>query len=144
MICQEKDIVQARQLVRDLSRKLGFGKVEETRIVTVVSELTRNILHYAGKGYMRVEHIESNQSGIKISAIDQGPGIQDVQKALQYSYSNSGGMGAGLPGVQNIMDEFTIDSVVGEGTQVYAIKWKNPDKTIKRILKPIPPNKVGE
>jgi serine/threonine-protein kinase RsbT len=42
---------------------------------------------------------------------------------MQDAYSTSGGLGLGLPGVRRLMDEFTIDSTVGQGTTVSATKW---------------------
>ncbi|HEU5140476.1 MAG TPA: anti-sigma regulatory factor [Bacillales bacterium] len=120
----EEDIVKVRQSGRDLAKLLGFGNVDQVRITTAISELARNILLYAGGGeicLVRVEEI--GKSGIYILAADQGPGIENIQEVLSYGFTTSGGLGAGLPGVKRLMDEFTIRSSVGEGTRIETVKW---------------------
>ncbi|MBM7692472.1 serine/threonine-protein kinase RsbT [Peribacillus deserti] len=123
-IQQELDIVMARQKGREMSKLIGFGAVDQARITTAVSELARNIYLYAGTGEITFEPIEENNKiGVKISAIDKGPGIEDIKKALEDGYTTSGGLGAGVPGVKRLMDEFFIDSTVGVGTTVIVKKW---------------------
>jgi len=123
-INHEWDIVEARQLGRDIARNLGFGTVDQARITTAISELARNIYLYAGRGELRFEVIELvNQKGICLSAIDDGPGIKDISLAMQDGYTTSGGLGTGLPGVKRLMDEFDVKSEVGKGTKIKTIKW---------------------
>ncbi|PLT31402.1 anti-sigma regulatory factor [Peribacillus deserti] len=123
IIC-EWDIVAARQAGRDAARKLSFSIVDQARITTAISELARNIYLYALPGNIILEHIEEqNKTGLRITAVDKGPGIKDIKLALEDGYTTSGGLGAGVPGVKRLMDDFTIDSVVGEGTKITAIKW---------------------
>jgi serine/threonine-protein kinase RsbT len=86
--------------------------------------LARNVLSYAASGEIRLEALNSrNRSGLAIVATDRGPGIADVEQAMQDAYSTLGGLGLGLPGVRRLMDEFKIVSSVGEGTTVSATKW---------------------
>lgn len=123
-IKKEWDIVGARQLGRDIARKIGFGTVDQARIATTISELARNIYLYANHGQICFEVIDTfEKKGLCIIAIDSGPGIEDVGQALEDGYSTSGGLGAGLPGVKRLMDEFDLQSDVGKGTRVKAIKW---------------------
>lgn len=124
-IRSEQDIVVARQKVRDLVARLGFSSVELTMIATVISELSRNIVEFAKRGeiFARVLNV-GNRIGIEIIARDLGPGIPDIEKALQDGYSTIGGLGLGLPGVKRMMDEFEITSEVGKGTTVMARKWR--------------------
>lgn len=123
-IVTEWDIVAARQLGRNVSKDLGFGTVDQARITTAISELARNIYLYAGKGQIHIEKLDrSTTRGLLIIAKDEGPGIPDIRKVMEDGYSTSGGLGAGLPGVKRLMDEFSIDSNVGEGTEIKAIKW---------------------
>ncbi|MBB6451032.1 serine/threonine-protein kinase RsbT [Geomicrobium halophilum] len=96
--------------------------MDATKITTAVSELARNILVYAAVGKIGLETL-NQKTGIKISAVDHGPGIENIQQTLEDHYTTSGSLGAGLPGVKRLMDEFTIDSVVGEGTTVCTTKW---------------------
>ncbi|MBM7705025.1 anti-sigma regulatory factor [Metabacillus iocasae] len=123
-IVTEWDIVAARQLGRNVSKELGFGTVDQARITTAISELARNIYLYAGKGEICIEKLHRvGKRGLIVIASDKGPGISDIRKVMEDGYSTSGGLGAGLPGVKRLMDEFDIESTVGEGTEIKAIKW---------------------
>ena len=123
-IQKEWDIVGARQIGRDFARKIGFGTVDQARIATAISELARNIYLYAGTGKICFETIEEiDHKGIAIIAMDNGPGIREISKVMEDGYTTSGGLGAGLPGVKRLMDEFDIISEVGKGTEIKAIKW---------------------
>ena len=123
-IVTEWDIVAARQLGRNVSKELGFGTVDQARITTAISELARNIYLYAGKGQIYIEKLNrGGKNGLLVVATDEGPGIPDVRKVMEGGYSTSGGLGAGLPGVKRLMDEFDIETNVGEGTEIKAVKW---------------------
>jgi len=122
-IITEWDIVAARQLGRDEAKALGFGTVDQARITTAISELARNIYLYASVGVIEVERVETDiEKKIVVIATDQGAGIKDVRKVMEDGYSTSGGLGAGLPGVNRLMDSMIIQSVVGEGTTIRAEK----------------------
>ncbi|MFD1205869.1 MULTISPECIES: anti-sigma regulatory factor [Sporosarcina] len=123
-IYTEWDIVAARQLGRNEAKKVGFGTVDQARITTAISELARNIYLYAGKGKIEIERVsEGKMSGIKIIASDEGPGIQDIRKVMEDGFSTSGGLGAGMPGVKRLMDEFKVISEAGIGTTITTVKW---------------------
>lgn len=123
-IDSDSDIIVARQKGRALAAELGFSPTDIVRIATAISELARNVLSYAASGEIRLEAVNCrNGLGIAITASDRGPGIADVEQAMQDAYSTSGGLGLGLPGVRRLMDEFTIESSVGRGTTVSATKW---------------------
>ncbi|PWU68069.1 anti-sigma regulatory factor [Gracilibacillus dipsosauri] len=123
-INKEWDIVGARQMGREKAKELGFGSVDQARIATAISELARNIYLYAQRGRIHVEVINDlNKKGLKIIAQDEGPGIADISKVMEDGYSTSGGLGAGLPGVKRLMDEFDILSDKEKGTTISAIKW---------------------
>jgi serine/threonine-protein kinase RsbT len=123
-IITEWDIVAARQLGRNIAKELEFGTVDQARITTAISELARNIYLYAGQGEIRIERIDGrDKRGIKVIAADNGPGIQDIRKVMEDGYSTSGGLGAGLPGVKRLMDEFDITSSLEEGTIIKTVKW---------------------
>ena len=119
------DILAARQRGRSLARQVGFSSPTDlTLIATAISELARNIVHYAKQGEVVFDTIHQNgKCGISIVAKDEGPGITNIAQAMQAGYSTSGGLGLGLPGVQRLMDHFEIVSNVGKGTTVTAIKW---------------------
>ncbi|GEN85211.1 serine/threonine-protein kinase RsbT [Sporosarcina luteola] len=123
-IITEWDIVAARQLGRNEAKKAGFGTVDQARITTAISELARNIYLYAGKGRIEIERVtDDGMFGIKIVASDDGPGIQDLRKVMEDGYTTSGGLGAGMPGVKRLMDEFKVISEPGKGTTITATKW---------------------
>lgn len=123
-IQSDSDIVLARQQARNLAKELGFSASDLVVIATALSELARNIVQYARCGEIilsRVEH--GSRRGFVIIARDQGPGIADIEQAMQDGYSTGGGLGLGLPGTRRLMDEFEITSSVGQGTTVRTTKW---------------------
>lgn len=125
-ILTEQDIVIARQMGRKLAKDLGYGTIFQSRIATAISELARNIYLYADSGSVKIIIIEKEgKVGVKIVAEDQGSGIRDIKKAMEDGYSTSGGLGAGLPGVKRLMDEFSIESSIGNGTRVEIVKWRD-------------------
>ncbi len=123
-ISSDFDIVAARQQGRQLALKLGFQGGDVTLIAAAISEMARNIVDHAKKGEMTFERIQNGtKNGIQIVARDDGPGIPDVNQAMQYGYSTRRGLGVGLPGAKLLMDEFDIVSKVGKGTTVTMKKW---------------------
>lgn len=123
-IYTEWDIVAARQLGRNEAKAVGFSTVDQARVTTAISELARNIYLYAGKGKIEIERLSLNGvHGIAIIAQDEGPGIVDVKKVMEDGYSTSGGLGAGLPGVKRLMDEFELETEPGRGTSIKVKKW---------------------
>src|SRR5215468_5569429 len=123
-IATEADIVAARRSGRRLAKSAGFATADLTTIATAISEVARNITSYAGQGEMTITVIQHGERlGIEVTAEDQGPGIADIERALADGYSTGSGMGLGLPGARRLMDELTVDSVVGVGTTVVMRKW---------------------
>ena len=123
-IITEWDIVAARQLGRNEAKAIGFGAVDQARITTAISELARNIYLYARAGEVTIERIsEGVRVGIRITAADKGPGINNIKKVMEDGYSTSGGLGAGLPGVKRLMDTMDIQSSVEKGTIIIIEKW---------------------
>lgn len=126
-ITREEDIIVSRQQGRDLAKALGFRMVDQSRIATAISELTRNIIRYAGRGQCLIHAIERDgRTGIEVVCQDDGPGIPDVEAAMQdgFSTADRGGLGIGLPGTRRLMDEMHVDSAVGVGTTVVIRKWR--------------------
>ena len=124
-IGSDSDIVIARQKGRALVAELGFSLTDTVMIATSISELARNIVLYAKRGeiVLGVTLSDLGKRGVVVVARDDGPGIEDVGRAMESGYSTSGSLGLGLPGVRRLMDEFQIVSVVGKGTVVTAKKW---------------------
>ena len=122
-IRSDVDIVTARQAARELASRLGFSRTDLTLIATAVSEVTRNIVRFAGSGEIVIELVEGPRRGLRVVATDHGPGIDDVHKALTDGYSTYNGLGLGLPGARRLMDEFELVSKAGAGTTVTMTKW---------------------
>lgn len=120
----DEDIVTARMTMRQTASDLGFGITDTTRIVTAVSELARNIYLYAGSGTMRWQsRRDGDQPLLEIEFDDDGPGIDDVEQALQSGQSSSEGMGQGLPGAKKLMDEFDLETSPDDGTTITIGKY---------------------
>lgn len=123
-INSDADIIAARHLGRKLAEHVGFTGSELTVIATAISEIARNIVEYARSGEVLLRPMnQGNRRGIIVVAKDRGPGIADVELAMQDGYSTSKGIGLGLPGARRLMDEFDIDSKVGKGTTITMKKW---------------------
>jgi serine/threonine-protein kinase RsbT len=119
------DVVAARQKGREVAAGVGFTGTELTVIATAISEIARNIVKFAKRGEFTYTVLtDGGRTGLQVVARDSGPGIPDVQRALEDGYSTYRGLGLGLPGARRLMDEFDIVSTVGEGTTVTMIKWR--------------------
>ncbi|MDX2213695.1 MAG: anti-sigma regulatory factor [Oculatellaceae cyanobacterium bins.114] len=119
------DVVLVRQAVRQFAIEIGFGLVDQTKIVTAASELARNTLDYGGGGTVKLETLQAGaRRGLKLIFEDQGPGIPDIEMALKDGFTTGGGLGMGLGGAKRLTNEFEIESVVGEGTRITIVRWK--------------------
>jgi serine/threonine-protein kinase RsbT len=118
------DIMIARQEGRKLAEKAGMNGSDLTVVATAISEVARNIVEYArqGKILLRMVH-QGTRRGIQVEAQDQGPGIADIDRAMQDGFSTLGSLGLGLPGAKRLMDEFELESEVGRGTTITMRKW---------------------
>lgn len=120
-----QDLVGVRQAVRSWSTELGFSLVEQTKLVTAASELARNTLDHGKGGKALLEIVTDGiKKGLRLSFIDEGPGIADVNLALKDGFTTGGGMGLGLGGSKRLAHDFQISSEVGKGTTVTITRWK--------------------
>ena len=121
----EDEVVRVRQVAREWAISLGFGLVDQTKIVTAASELARNTVIYGGGGLVRLQALnDGSRRGLRLSFEDEGPGIPDLQQALKDGFSTGTGLGLGLGGAKRLMSEFEIDSTPGQGTRVAVTRWK--------------------
>lgn len=121
----ERDITLCRQAVRLLVQHLRFSLVDQTKLVTAASELSRNTVAYGGGGEMLWERLtEGTRLGLRLHFRDRGPGIADVEQAMLDGWTSGGGMGLGLPGSKRLVNEFHIESAIGAGTRVSIARWK--------------------
>ena len=120
-----EDIVRVRQAVRAWAVDLGFGLVDQTKIVTAASELARNTVDYGGGGHVKFESLnDGTRRGLRLTFEDQGPGIDNLELALTDGYTTGSGLGLGLSGARRLSNEFSIDSSPGNGTRVTITRWK--------------------
>jgi len=123
---REQDVVPFRSRVKEYAVKIKMGLVNQTKLITAASELVRNMLRYGNGGNVLIEVVSRGRdSGIRLTFVDQGPGIADISIALKDGYSTGKSLGLGLPGARRLVNEFDIQSVVGKGTTVTIIKWAN-------------------
>jgi serine/threonine-protein kinase RsbT len=128
-IASEADLVLARAQGRALALELGFSKTDATLVATAISEIARNIVVHAGEGEMRMSPVfEDRRRGLVVVAVDNGPGMRDVESALGLGYASRGGLGLGLPGARRLMDEFEVESDVNRGTRITMTKWRFRDE----------------
>ena len=119
------DIVKIRQITRELALMHGFSLVDQTKIVTAASELARNTLQHGGGGNVRLEAIhEGVRRGVRLTFVDQGPGIASLENALKDGFTTGNGMGLGLSGSKRLVNDFEIHSELGKGTKVMIARWK--------------------
>jgi serine/threonine-protein kinase RsbT len=124
-LASDLDVVTARHAVRDWAKAIGLSVLDLTKIVTAASELARNALVHGGGGSMRLEQVrQSGRDGLRLTFKDRGPGIPQIEVALQDGYTTGSGMGIGLPGAKRLVNEFDVFSAPGEGTCVTIVRWK--------------------
>jgi serine/threonine-protein kinase RsbT len=120
----DADVVTARQEARAMGTELGFSSTDLTLLATAISEVARNITTYAGVGEVALRVLNSgSRQGIEVVASDDGPGIADVELAMQDGYTTGNGLGLGLPGARRLVDEFDLRTEPGTGTSIRLIKW---------------------
>ena len=119
------DVLLARQKVRQWATELRFSLVDQTKLVTAASELARNALEHGKGGVMILESLANGaKSGLRLTFEDHGPGIPDIEQALKDGFTSGSGLGLGLGGSKRLVNEFSIESQVGKGTKVTAIRWR--------------------
>ncbi len=126
-IQKEQDAVFLRNRVTEYAVKIKMGLVNQTKLLTAASELVRNMLRYGGGGQVLCEVVSASilQTGIRLTFIDKGPGIKDIDAAMKDGFSTGKSLGLGLPGARRLVNEFNLSSQSGKGTTVSILKWKN-------------------
>jgi len=123
-VVSEADMVSVRRRVREVAAKVGLSLVDQTKLVTAASELARNTLIYGGGGSMQLESLNGPRLGIRLTFVDNGPGIANIELALRDGFTTGSGLGLGLGGSKRLVNEFEIDSTPGKGTRVAVTRWK--------------------
>ncbi|GAA3864543.1 anti-sigma regulatory factor [Streptomyces lannensis] len=123
-IRSDTDLAWVRQHVRQAAAEVGFGLVEQTKLITAASELARNTLVHGGGGQVESVFLDRGHArGLRLTFTDEGPGISDVERALTDGYTSGGGLGLGLGGARRLVHEFSIDTSPGNGTSVTVVCW---------------------
>jgi serine/threonine-protein kinase RsbT len=124
-IKSSEDVVRVRQMARERAVSQGFSLVDQTKLVTAASELARNTLEYGGGGEVTIEVLNDGaRKGVRLTFIDQGPGIENIELALKDGYTTGNGLGLGLSGAKRLSNEFELHSKPGEGTRVAITRWR--------------------
>lgn len=122
----EQDVVPFRNRVKEYAVRIGMGLVNQTKLITAASELSRNMLRYANGGVVLIEAVsKGRENGIRLTFTDKGPGISNISEAMKDGFSTGKSLGLGLPGAKRLVNEFDIKSTPGTGTIVMILKWKN-------------------
>ena len=128
-ITSDADLVPARAQGRTLAQALGFSQTDATLIATAISEIARNIVVHAGHGEMVMSQVhEPHRYGLVVVAADAGPGIPEIDVALERGHTSTGSLGLGLPGARRLMDDFHVETDPGKGTTVTMTKWRTRDE----------------
>lgn len=122
----DADVVTARQQARELAGRLELTSTDQTLLATAISEVARNITTYAVRGQVELSVVrdDGGREGIRVIARDEGPGIENLEQALQDGYTSGTGLGLGLPGARRLVDDFRIESARGRGTTVTLVMWR--------------------
>jgi serine/threonine-protein kinase RsbT len=123
-LTSEPDVVVVRRRVREVASQIGLSLVDQTKVITAASELARNTLIYGGGGSMQLESLNGPRLGVRLTFSDNGPGIPDIELALRDGFTTGSGLGLGLGGTKRLVNEFQIESKVGQGTRVTITRWK--------------------
>jgi serine/threonine-protein kinase RsbT len=124
-LANQDDVVSVRQSVRTFAIEIGLSLVDQTKIVTAASELGRNTFVHGGGGVARLEIIrDTARRGLRLTFEDQGPGIPNIERAMQDGFTSGTGLGLGLGGSKRLVNEFALESVPGQGTRVVITRWK--------------------
>ena len=143
-IASDEDMLPARAHGRALALELGFSPTDATLIATAISEIARNIVVHVGSGEISMKPVQDERRyGLRITATDAGPGIMDLETALEHGYASRGGLGLGLPGARRLMDDFDIQSERGIGTTVTMTKWRVRDELelLRERRRPLDPTR---
>lgn len=120
-ITDESGVGAARREAAAMARALGLDEQAAGRLAIVVTELGKNLCRHARGGELILRAVDVPAgSGVEVLALDKGPGMADVGRALGDGYSTTGTAGTGLGAVRRQSQTFDAYSQPGAGTAVLA------------------------
>lgn len=141
---------QVRRAASELAEEIGFDDEATGRVSLVATEAATNLAKHARDGEIVIAAAPQPDRGVDITALDHGPGIQDVDRALRDGYSTaSGGMGSGLGAIRRMASQFDLYTAES-GTILFARVGKGPpperrepDVEVGAIQVPYPGERVS-
>ena len=114
--------------VKKMMKQLGVDPAIVKRTVVALYEAEVNSVAHAYRG---VIYVDLEDTSVSIKLVDEGPGIPDINQAMQKGYSTASpqvremgfGAGMGLPNMQSNSDKLVVNSVVGKGTTVEIVNY---------------------
>ena len=122
-VAGDADVIDVRHTARRRAAAIGLETARCEALATAVTEIARNALVHAGGGVVSFGECEGERQGVLVVARDDGPGIDDVARAMLDGWTTIGTLGLGLPSARRLVDDFRIVSAPGRGTTVVMRQW---------------------
>jgi anti-sigma regulatory factor (Ser/Thr protein kinase) len=124
---------EARRKAVALAEELELGEQRYGAVAIAATEMATNLVKHAGRGHILVQRLQPSETpGLRIIAVDKGPGVADIGRALADGHSTAGSMGSGLGAIRRLCDSFDFYSVPGSGTVVIADFWHESKKSARQ------------
>ncbi|MCS0612017.1 SpoIIE family protein phosphatase [Massilia kyonggiensis] len=125
-ITHASDVSAARRAGQKLADALGFDDVKAGRLAIIITEAATNILKHAGEGTVTIMRTQSGVAmpGVDVVAVDNGPGIADLELSLRDGVSTAGTAGTGLGALRRQADEFDAWTQHGRGSAFFMRIWQ--------------------
>jgi len=117
-VTEQSQTGEARRKAVAFAERLEMGEVQRGQVAIAVTEIATNLVKHAGRGYMLLQPLSREESGLRIIGVDKGPGIADLTLALQDGHSTVDSMGTGLGAIRRLSDSFDVYTAPGGGTVV--------------------------
>lgn len=115
---------EARRIAVTLADALGFDELGRSEVAIVVTEAATNLVKHARQGELLLRPVHVGDAhGLEVLALDRGPGLHDVPRAIGDGYSTAGSSGTGLGAIRRMASAFDVHSLPGAGTTLVATLW---------------------
>jgi len=121
IVADASQVAESRRTATALAGQIGFDATDSGRVALVATELATNLLKHAGSGEILISTFDdASGSGVELIALDQGPGIRNVNASLRDGYSSAGTAGHGLGAIRRQSQVMEIVTWPAMGTAVLA------------------------